>query len=65
MAEQVRRRKETSGGEASHGSKPGASLTERGVALKKNIDDVISDIDDILEENAEEFVKEYVQRGGE
>jgi ubiquitin-like protein Pup len=41
------------------------TLTDRGAALKKNLDDVLDDIDDILESNAEEFVKEYVQRGGE
>jgi ubiquitin-like protein Pup len=41
------------------------NLSERGAALRKNIDDVLADIDDILEENAEEFVKEFVQRGGE
>jgi prokaryotic ubiquitin-like protein Pup len=41
------------------------SLAKRGAALRKNIDDVLADIDDILEENAEEFVKDFVQRGGE
>jgi ubiquitin-like protein Pup len=51
---------ETGGRAAANGS-----LSERGAALRKNIDDVLSDIDDILEENAEEFVKEFVQRGGE
>ncbi|MEK7879371.1 MAG: ubiquitin-like protein Pup, partial [candidate division NC10 bacterium] len=29
------------------------------------LDKLLDDIDDILEENAEEFVKSYVQRGGE
>jgi ubiquitin-like protein Pup len=42
-----------------------AGLAERGAALRKNMDDVLADIDDVLEENAEEFVKEFVQRGGE
>ena len=65
MAEQIRKRRETTGTESDSGTKPSAQLSERGAALKKNIDEVIADIDDILEENAEEFVKEYVQRGGE
>lgn len=30
-----------------------------------DIDSLIDDIDDVLEENAEEFVKNFVQRGGE
>jgi ubiquitin-like protein Pup len=64
MAEQVRRRKQT-GAEAASGSAPSATLSRRGAALRKDIDDVIADIDGVLEENAEEFVKEYVQRGGE
>jgi len=29
------------------------------------VDKLLDEIDDILEENAEEFVKSYVQRGGE
>jgi ubiquitin-like protein Pup len=40
-------------------------VAEKGKALKKSIDEVIDDIDEILEDNAEEFVKSYVQRGGE
>ncbi len=66
VAEQVRKRKPAPGREASADA-PAATgtLTERGAALRKDIDEVLSDIDDILEENAEEFVKEYVQRGGE
>lgn len=31
----------------------------------KEIDDLIDKVDDLLEENAEEFVKNYVQKGGE
>lgn len=29
------------------------------------IDDILDEIDDVLEQNAEEFVKAYVQKGGE
>jgi ubiquitin-like protein Pup len=29
------------------------------------MDALIEEIDEVLEENAEEFVKNYVQRGGE
>ena len=29
------------------------------------MDDLLEEIDSVLEENAEEFVKNYVQRGGE
>lgn len=30
-----------------------------------DLDRLLDEIDDVLEENAEEFVKGYVQRGGE
>lgn len=29
------------------------------------VDKLISDIDEVLEENAEEFVRSYVQKGGQ
>ena len=44
---------------------PVAPATERGEKLKAEIDDLLDEIDDVLEENAEEFVRSYVQKGGE
>jgi ubiquitin-like protein Pup len=38
---------------------------EQGEALTDRIDDILDEIDTVLEENAEEFVKNYVQKGGE
>jgi ubiquitin-like protein Pup len=29
------------------------------------MDKLVDEIDDVLEENAEEFIKNYVQKGGE
>ncbi len=29
------------------------------------MDDILDEIDSVMEENAEEFVKSYVQKGGE
>jgi prokaryotic ubiquitin-like protein Pup len=29
------------------------------------MDDLLDEIDEVLEENAEEFIKSYVQKGGE
>lgn len=40
-------------------------VAKKGKKLKEDIDKLIDEIDDILEENAEEFVKSYVQRGGQ
>jgi prokaryotic ubiquitin-like protein Pup len=41
------------------------ATSERGEKLKAEIDDLLDEIDDVLEDNAEEFVRNYVQKGGE
>jgi ubiquitin-like protein Pup len=33
--------------------------------LKAELDDLLDEIDGVLESNAEDFVKSYVQKGGE
>ena len=38
---------------------------ESGEKIKAELDDLLDEIDDVLEENAEEFVKSYVQKGGQ
>lgn len=42
-----------------------ATRGDRPPVTVEDIDDFLADIDAILEENAEEFVAQYVQRGGE
>ena len=37
----------------------------QGDKLKAELDDLLDEIDDVLETNAEDFVKSYVQKGGE
>lgn len=34
-------------------------------ARTKEVDDLLDEIDEVLETNAEEFVRSYVQKGGE
>lgn len=46
-------------------AKPNPKIVETGKKLKEDIDKLVDEIDDVLEENAEEFVKNYVQKGGE
>ena len=40
-------------------------LQKKGKQLKEEMDALVDEIDEVLEENAEEFVKNYVQRGGQ
>ena len=42
-----------------------AEATTKGEKLKEEMDDILDEIDSVLEENAEEFIKSYVQKGGE
>ncbi len=41
------------------------ALAEKGKKLKKDLDELLDEIDNVLESNAEEFVRNYVQRGGQ
>jgi prokaryotic ubiquitin-like protein Pup len=40
-------------------------VTESGDKLKAELDDLLDEIDEVLETNAEDFVKSYVQKGGQ
>lgn len=40
-------------------------VTERVEQIGEDVDDLLDEIDAVLEENAEEFVRGYVQKGGE
>ena len=41
------------------------SSTATGEKLKAELDDLLDEIDEVLETNAEDFVKSYVQKGGQ
>ena len=65
MANQVQKEKtETAQKEAPTEAKP-KNLEPTAAELKAKADEIIDMIDDVLEKNAEEFVQNYVQRGGE
>jgi ubiquitin-like protein Pup len=54
-----------SGDEASDADAGQTTKTSKAAELKDEMDDILDEIDSVLEENAEEFVKSYVQKGGE
>ena len=41
------------------------ATSERGEKIKADLDDLLDEIDEVLEDNAEEFVRNYVQKGGQ
>jgi ubiquitin-like protein Pup len=65
VPEQERKQRRTEDPSAGEGGQARAAATEKGKKLKEDMDKLVDEIDDVLEENAEEFVKSYVQRGGE
>ena len=42
-----------------------AEVAERHKEMTEDIDAILDEIDEVLEENSEEFVRQYVQKGGE
>jgi ubiquitin-like protein Pup len=39
--------------------------SEKGDQLKAELDDLLDEIDEVLETNAEDFVRNFVQKGGQ
>lgn len=42
-----------------------SDVAERKEALDDDVDAILDEIDDVLESNAEDFVKSFIQKGGE
>lgn len=41
------------------------TASEKGEKLKAELDDLLDEIDEVLEVNSEDFVRSYVQKGGQ
>lgn len=46
-------------------SLPAASTSDNKESLDADVDSILDEIDEVLEENAEDFVKSFVQKGGQ
>ena len=42
-----------------------SDVAERHKEMSEDVDSILDEIDGVLEENAEEFVRQYVQKGGQ
>ena len=66
MAEQQKKKVERPKGDGDgDGAAANPEVSKKGKKIKEDLDNLLDEIDEILEENAEEFVKSYVQRGGQ
>jgi prokaryotic ubiquitin-like protein Pup len=62
QSSRTRRDEEVDAGPAPEAS---AEVAERHAEITEDVDDLLDEIDSVLEENAEEFVRGYVQKGGQ
>ena len=65
MPEQEQKRVQRKSGGDDDDDAGQVTSTSKANDLKEEMDDILDEIDSVLEENAEEFVKSYVQKGGE
>jgi ubiquitin-like protein Pup len=65
MAERTHREPQRREDETSDVGEAVPARNEDGSRLKAELDDLLDEIDEVLESNAEEFVKSYVQKGGQ
>lgn len=64
MAERTRKQK-TSVDRTKNDEVVETKVSANGEKLKADLDDLLDEIDEVLETNAEDFVKSYVQKGGQ
>lgn len=64
MADRIRRTKESRSDRSDSIDAPIPKAAES-TGLQEDLEDILDEIDEALEANAEEFVRSYVQKGGE
>ncbi|HKO31518.1 MAG TPA: ubiquitin-like protein Pup [Nitrospiraceae bacterium] len=65
MQVQERKQKRRQGHQGQEEAHANAKVVEAGKRMKGDLDNLVDVIDGVLETNAEEFVRNYQQRGGE
>lgn len=63
-AEHQRKKAHRHGGDGGEAGE-GGQVAKKAEAAIEEADELLAEIDEVLEENAEEFVRSYVQKGGE
>jgi ubiquitin-like protein Pup len=65
MAQEQKHTKKSSETEDDTEASAASDVAERKEQLDEDIDAILGEIDDVLETNAEDFVKSFIQKGGE
>jgi prokaryotic ubiquitin-like protein Pup len=65
MAQEQKQPKKSSETEEQAEAASQSDVAERKEQLDEDIDAILGEIDDVLETNAEDFVKSFIQKGGE
>jgi ubiquitin-like protein Pup len=65
MAQEQKQPRKSSETEDATEVAPESDVAERKEALDDDVDAILDEIDDVLETNAEDFVKSFIQKGGE
>jgi ubiquitin-like protein Pup len=65
MAQEQKQPRKSSETEEAVENAPETDVAERKEALDDDVDAILDEIDDVLESNAEDFVKSFIQKGGE
>jgi ubiquitin-like protein Pup len=65
MAQEQTKRQGGGGEDGDDDANAAPAGQERREKLGEDVDTILDEIDDVLEENAEDFVRAYVQKGGE
>ena len=65
MAQEQKQPRKSGESEAVAQAEPETDVAERKEALDDDVDAILDEIDDVLETNAEDFVKSFIQKGGQ
>ncbi len=65
MAQEQKQPRKSSETEEATEVAPETDVAERKDALDDDVDAILDEIDDVLETNAEDFVKSFIQKGGQ
>jgi ubiquitin-like protein Pup len=65
MAQEHKQPRKNTEAEETDAATASADVAERKEQLDEDIDAILDEIDDVLETNAEDFVKSFIQKGGQ